>query len=216
MQNPVLMKWREQASLVSHKQVCVCRFSHQSSINLSNKPVRSTKSTETALIIFNPHRLSTISSRVQNVNLFSLCRHAFQQMADGITHTKLIWTPSLWAFGPRRSENREDVGVKRKLDKSWHAKAPFIWKHVMWDQCWGCALMMRWEREKTHFIYICTNILCALFTVLITRLLDTRRWTTASSLGKRRRWHREDAAINTTGQAMLWRNGRAIFRRREM
>lgn len=44
----------------------------------------------------------------------------------GFTHTKLISTPSLWAFGPRRSENGEDVGVKRKPDKSWHAEAPFI------------------------------------------------------------------------------------------
>lgn len=146
MQNPALMKSLEQASLVSHKQVCVCCFSHQSSINPSNKPVRSTKSTETALIIFNPHKLSLLTQtqlapECKMWTFLFVCQHAFQQMADGhgVAHTKLISTPSLWAFGPRRSENREDVGVKRK---SWHAKAPFIWKHVMWDYCWGCALMI--------------------------------------------------------------------------
>lgn len=69
------------------------------------------------------------------------------------------------------------------------------------------------ERKKTHFMHSFKYAPTHYVHDLLSWSLKTQK--DEPPLQAWGRWHREDGAINTTGQAMLWRHGSAIFRRRE-
>lgn len=139
---------------------------------------------------FNPHKLSLLTgtllaSKCQMWTLLPVCQHAFQSMAasHGVTHTKFILTPSLWAFRPRGSEERGTVCVKWKWDKSWHTRPGGLFES-MW--CAITAEAVHWWKDergtskcirKTHIASVSWNMnRCALFAVMITGLQSHSTW----------------------------------------